>query len=72
MAQIRTFGQTLPLTGIVLTKMDGTARGGIVVALKEEFDLPVKFLGVGREDGRPAPVRDRRLRGGSAGGVRSA
>ena len=49
MAQIRTFTQTLPLTGIVLTKMDGTARGGIVVALKEEFDLPVKFLGVGEK-----------------------
>lgn len=49
MAQIRTFGQLLPLTGIVLTKMDGTARGGIVVALKEEFDLPVKFLGVGEK-----------------------
>ena len=47
MAQIRTFGQTLPLTGIVLTKLDGTAKGGIVVALKEEFDLPVKFVGVG-------------------------
>ncbi|HEX2210262.1 MAG TPA: signal recognition particle-docking protein FtsY [Longimicrobium sp.] len=49
MAQLRTFGQTLPLTGIVLTKMDGTARGGIVVALKEEFDLPVKFIGVGEK-----------------------
>lgn len=49
MAQIRTFSQTVPLTGIVLTKMDGTARGGIVVALKEEFDLPVKFIGVGEK-----------------------
>ena len=47
MAQIRTFGQSLPLTGIVLTKLDGTAKGGIVVALKEEFDLPVKFIGIG-------------------------
>ena len=47
LAQIRSFGQTLPLTGIVLTKMDGTAKGGIVVAIKEEFDLPVKFIGVG-------------------------
>ena len=47
MAQIRTFQQTMPLTGIVLTKLDGTAKGGIVVALKEEFDLPVKFVGVG-------------------------
>lgn len=49
MAQIRTFGQALPLTGIILTKMDGTAKGGIVVALKEEFDLPVKFIGVGEK-----------------------
>ena len=48
-AQVRTFGQTLPLSGIVLTKMDGTAKGGIVVALKEEFDLPVKFVGVGEK-----------------------
>jgi fused signal recognition particle receptor len=47
MAQVRHFGATLELTGIVLTKMDSTARGGIVVALKEEFDLPVKFVGVG-------------------------
>jgi fused signal recognition particle receptor len=49
MAQIRTFQQTLPLSGIVLTKMDGTAKGGIVVALKEEFNLPVKFIGVGEK-----------------------
>lgn len=47
MAQVRTFGGALDLTGLVLTKMDSTARGGIVVALKQEFDLPVKFLGVG-------------------------
>ncbi|HEX8431636.1 MAG TPA: signal recognition particle-docking protein FtsY [Longimicrobium sp.] len=47
LAQIRTFGKIIPLTGIVLTKMDGTAKGGIVVAIKEEFDLPVKFIGVG-------------------------
>jgi fused signal recognition particle receptor len=49
LAQVRTFSQTLELTGIVLTKMDSTARGGIVVALKEEFDLPVKFVGVGED-----------------------
>jgi fused signal recognition particle receptor len=47
MAQVRAFGQTLDLTGIVLTKMDSTAKGGIVVALKKEYDLPVKFMGVG-------------------------
>jgi fused signal recognition particle receptor len=47
MAQVRTFGQTVELTGLVLTKMDSTAKGGVVVALKQEFDLPVKFIGVG-------------------------
>ena len=41
MAQVRAFGETIELTGLVLTKMDSTAKGGIVVALKEEFDLPV-------------------------------
>lgn len=47
MAQVRAFGESMDLTGLVLTKMDSTARGGVVVALKQEFDLPVKFLGVG-------------------------
>ena len=47
MAQVRTFGEILDITGLVLTKMDSTAKGGIVVALKQEFDLPVKFVGVG-------------------------
>lgn len=47
MAQVRTFSEAIELTGLILTKMDSTARGGIVVALKDEFDLPVKFLGVG-------------------------
>lgn len=58
MAQVRTFGQTLDLSGLVVTKMDSTARGGIVVALKEEFDLPVKFIGVGEgvEDLMPFEV----------------
>lgn len=47
MAQVRAFGESLDLSGLVLTKMDSTAKGGVVVALKQEFDLPVKFLGVG-------------------------
>lgn len=47
MAQVRTFGQSIDLTGLILTKMDSTAKGGVVVALKQEFDLPVKFVGVG-------------------------
>jgi fused signal recognition particle receptor len=46
-AQVRSFGSSIDLTGLILTKMDSTAKGGVVVALKTEFDLPVKFIGVG-------------------------
>jgi fused signal recognition particle receptor len=46
-AQARIFRQALPLTGLVLAKLDSTARGGIVVALKKEFNLPVKLVGTG-------------------------
>jgi fused signal recognition particle receptor len=55
MAQVRTFGEAVDLTGLILTKMDSTAKGGIVVALKQEFDLPVKFLGVGEDIGDLVP-----------------
>ena len=46
-AQARTFGAAVPLTGLVVTKLDGTAKGGIVVAVHEALDIPVKFLGTG-------------------------
>ena len=46
-AQARQFTETAGVTGIVLTKLDGTARGGIVVAIEEELDIPVKMIGVG-------------------------
>jgi len=60
MSQLRIFQQSLPISGIVLTKLDGTAKGGIVVALKEEFDVPVKFVGVGEtmEDLLPFEVKE--------------
>jgi fused signal recognition particle receptor len=47
MAQARTFKSAIPLTGLVLAKLDSTARGGIVVALKQELDLSVKLIGTG-------------------------
>jgi len=47
LAQVRSFGSALDLTGIILTKLDGTARGGIVVGLQQEFGLPVKLVGSG-------------------------
>jgi fused signal recognition particle receptor len=46
-AQARTFADAVPITGVVVTKIDGTARGGVVVAVHEALDVPVKFLGVG-------------------------
>ena len=46
-AQARTFGAAVSLTGLVVTKLDGTAKGGIVVAVHEALDIPVKFLGTG-------------------------
>lgn len=47
--QAREFKSSTDLTGIVLTKLDGTARGGVVLALKDELGVPVKFVGVGEQ-----------------------
>jgi fused signal recognition particle receptor len=46
-SQVRAFQEALELTGILLAKMDSTARGGIIVALQEEFGVPVKLVGTG-------------------------
>jgi fused signal recognition particle receptor len=45
--QGRLFTQAVPVTGLVVTKLDGTARGGAVVALRRELDVPIRFLGSG-------------------------
>jgi fused signal recognition particle receptor len=45
--QASQFNEALALTGLVLAKLDSTAKGGVVVALKEELDLPVKLVGTG-------------------------
>src|SRR5690606_11858532 len=45
--QARTFAAAVPVTGLVVTKLDGTAKGGVVVAVHEALDVPVKFLGTG-------------------------
>ena len=53
--QARQFKETAGLTGIILTKLDGTAKGGIVIAIAQELQVPVKFVGVGEgiDDLRP-------------------
>ena len=48
-AQAKTFAAAVPITGLVVTKVDGTAKGGIVVAVHEAIDAPVKFLGTGEK-----------------------
>ena len=45
--QAKEFGEVADLTGIILTKMDGTAKGGIAVAIQSELQVPVKYIGVG-------------------------
>ncbi len=47
--QAREFGETAALTGIILTKMDGTSKGGIAVAIQSELGIPVKYIGVGEK-----------------------
>ena len=47
MVQAREFGEVANLTGIILTKMDGTAKGGIAVAIQSQLQVPVKYIGVG-------------------------
>jgi fused signal recognition particle receptor len=60
MSQVELFRQTAGVTGLVMTKLDGTARGGILVALAAKFGLPVHFIGVGEgvDDLEPFTARD--------------
>ena len=60
LSQVEAFHRTAGVTGLVMTKLDGTARGGILVALAEKFKLPVHFIGVGEgvDDLAPFTARD--------------
>ena len=49
LSQAKEFAEAANVTGIVLTKLDGTAKGGIVVALSSELGIPVKYIGVGEK-----------------------
>jgi len=59
-AQVETFSQAVNVTGLVMTKLDGTAKGGVVVALADKFGLPVHAIGVGEgaDDLQPFSARD--------------
>ena len=47
--QAKTFNETVPVTGVAVTKLDGTAKGGIVIAVKDEIGAPVKLIGIGEK-----------------------
>ncbi|WP_211184562.1 signal recognition particle-docking protein FtsY [Paenibacillus lemnae] len=51
LSQAKLFGEKSGVTGLVLTKLDGTAKGGIVIAIRQELDLPVKLVGLGEKMG---------------------
>ncbi len=58
--QAKLFREAAGLTGIILTKLDGTARGGVVIGIKEELNIPIKYIGVGEQidDLRPFDSKD--------------
>jgi fused signal recognition particle receptor len=60
LSQVEIFGKLVGVTGLVMTKLDGTARGGILVAIAEKFKVPVHFIGVGEgvDDLAPFSARD--------------
>ena len=62
LAQARQFAEAVDVTGVVLTKLDGTAKGGIVLAIQSELGIPVKLVGVGERAERPRRVRPRGVR----------
>ena len=59
-SQAKLFGEAVPVTGIVVTKLDGTAKGGVVISIKEELGVPVRWIGVGEQmdDLRPFNAKD--------------
>jgi fused signal recognition particle receptor len=60
LAQVKAFDEALGLTGLILTKLDGTAKGGVVCAIAKEKAVPLLFVGVGEgiDDLRPFAARD--------------
>jgi hypothetical protein len=62
MTQARVFAEVVDITGIVLTKLDGTAKGGIVISVQKELGVPVKLVGLGEGPDDLAPLRSAGVR----------
>ncbi len=71
LSQARAFLEAANVTGIVVTKLDGTAKGGVILAIMREFDIPVKFVGVGESADDLIPLIRRLSRHAFRGGLRS-
>ena len=59
--QAEEFAKAIDVTGLFLAKLDGTAKGGIVVAIREQLDIPVKFIGVGETPDDVEPFEPQRF-----------
>ena len=57
--QAKKFHEATPLTGVIVTKLDGTAKGGILVPIVRELGVPIKFIGVGEQPGDLQPFDSR-------------
>lgn len=55
LAQAKQFTETVPITGLIITKLDSTSKGGIIFAIRDELGLPIKFIGTGEKIGDLAP-----------------
>lgn len=58
--QVKAFSEVVPVTGLIVTKLDGTAKGGVIVGISEKYHLPIRFIGIGEkaEDLRPFSAAD--------------
>ena len=61
--QAKEFKEVSKITGLVLTKLDGTAKGGIIISIKKELGIPVKFIGVGEQIDDMKPFNSKEFAG---------
>ena len=69
LTQAREFNKAVPITGLVITKLDGTSKGGMVVAIQKELGLPIKFIGLGEKLEDLQPFDASAIRPGAVRGV---
>ena len=63
LSQAKLFAEALKVTGIVLTKLDGTSKGGIIITIADQLNLPIRFIGIGEDFDDLKPFRAREFVG---------